>query len=82
MILSLTKVAKALLQKNVSYKLILHIYSIQKFELARLDYDAAADAIGVSVRTVGRTVKKLADEKLLVIEDNKLRLSKDLCKIG
>lgn len=78
MTLSLTKISQALLEDNVSYKLIRYINSVQQFDLRRLDFDKAAEAIGTSPRTVGRTVKKLAEKEILVIEGDKLRISETM----
>lgn len=75
MTLSLTKVSQALLEDNVSYKLIRYINGVQQFDLRRLDFDAAAEAIGTSSRTVGRIVKKLAEKEILIVEGDKLRIS-------
>ena len=76
--LSLTKIARALLEDNVSYKLIRHINSVQQFELRRLDFDEAAAVVGTSSRTVGRIVKKLAEKGVLEIEGDKLRISENM----
>ncbi len=78
MTLSLTKISQALLEDNVSYKLIRYINSVQRFELRRLDFDAAALAVGVSSRTVGRLVKRLADKGILVIVGDKLRICESM----
>ncbi len=79
-ILSLTKVAQALLRNNVEYNLTRYIFNVQQFELARLDFELAGDAIGVSDRTVARKVRKLAELGILFIEGDKLRLNEDLAK--
>ena len=76
--LSLTKIAQALLEDNVSYKLIRHIYRVQLFDLKRLDFDEAAKVVGTSSRTVGRIVKKLAEKGVLEIEGDKLRISENM----
>ena len=73
--LSLTKVSQTLLEDNVSYKLIRYINSVQQFDLKRLDFDKAAEAVGTSSRTVGRTVKRLEEKGVLVIQGDKLRIS-------
>ena len=80
MTLSLTKVSKILLENDTRFKLIRYINQTQGFELARLDYDAAAEAIGVSYRTVGRLIKRLADEQIIVIARDKLRINEELRK--
>lgn len=76
--LSLTKVSQVLLEDNIAYKLIRYINGVQGFQLKHLDYDAAAEAVATSVRTVGRTVKKLADRGILVVEGDKLRISENM----
>lgn len=75
--LSLTKIAKALLADSVSYKLILHVFEVQQFKLAHLDYEEAAKKVGTSERTVGRTVKKLAEKGVFIVERDKLKISED-----
>lgn len=80
--ISMNKLSQILLEGDTRYELIRYIYKVQGFDLARLDYDAAAESIKVSSRTVGRAVKQLSDRGLLVIQDGKLRLHDRLQKIG
>lgn len=75
MTLSLTKLSQALLEDNIAYKLIRYINDVQRFDLKRLDFEAAAEATGSSSRTVYRTVKRLAEKQILVIEGDKLRIN-------
>ena len=76
--LSLNKLAQSLLKDEPSFNLVRYINNVQGFELRRLNYDDAAAAIGVSSRTVGRLVKKLADRGILVVEGDKLRISESM----
>lgn len=78
MTLSLTKTSQALLKDDPAFLLIRYIFGTQGFSPARLDYKAAAAAIGVSERTVGRIVKRLAEKKILIVARNVLRISEDL----
>ncbi len=78
MTLSLTKLSQLLLKDDPKFSLVRYINDAQGFSLARLDYEAAAEKIGVSARTVGRIVKRLAEMKILMIENNMLRISEDL----
>lgn len=78
MTLSLTKLSQALLKDDPSFLLIRYINKIQGFSLARLDFEAAAIEIGVSARTVGRMVKKLSQDKILIVERNMLRINEEL----
>ena len=79
--LSLKKLSQILLNEDIRYQLICHIAATQGFETARLDYTKAAEKLGVSTRTISRTVRHLADDRLLVIENDKLRLSKTLATV-
>lgn len=47
--------------------LIEYIFKTQGDERRRLKYDDAAASLGVSKRTIGRYVDRLADKKLLVL---------------
>ena len=76
--LSLLKLSQNLLKDDPSFNLVRFINDQQGFELAQLDYNAAAAAIGVSYRTVGRLVERLAEKHILVVSRNKLRISEDL----
>lgn len=76
--LSLLKLSQSLLNDDPSFRLVRFINEQQGFALAQLDYNAAAAAIGVSYRTVGRLVERLADKHILVVSRNKLRISEDL----
>ncbi len=78
MTLSLTKLSQALLKNDPDFLLVRYIFKMQEFTLARLDYEAAAAKIGVSSRTVGRMVKRLAQNKILIIDHDKLRLNEAL----
>ncbi len=80
MTLSLTKLSQAILQDDPAFLLVRYIFGTQGFRLARLDYDAAGEALGISGRTVGRTVKQLAEKEILFIEKDKLRLNETLQK--
>lgn len=78
MTLSLRKLSQSLLKNDPAFQLVRFINAQQGFALAQLDYNAAAAAIGVSYRTVGRLVKRLADENILVVSHDKLRISEKL----
>ena len=76
--LSLLKLSQTLLNDDPSFLLVRFINEQQGFDLAQLDYNAAAAAIGVSYRTVGRLVKRLAEKHILVVSRNKLRICEEL----
>ena len=76
--LSLLKLSQSLLNDDPSFLLVRFINEQQGFALAQLDYNAAAAAIGVSYRTVGRLVERLAEKHILVVSRNKLRISEEL----
>lgn len=78
MTLSLTKLSQLLLKNDPEFALVRYINELQGFSLAHLDFGAAAERIGVSPRTVGRIVKRLAEGKILIIERNMLRINKEL----
>lgn len=78
MTLSLTKLSQTLLKDDPDFLLVRYINKIQGFSLARLDFEAAAAEIGVSARTVGRMVKKLSEDRILIIEHNMLRINEEL----
>ncbi|MCH5146529.1 MAG: hypothetical protein J1F61_00815 [Clostridiales bacterium] len=67
-------------------ELVNYIYRQQGAELQRLDYGAAAKALGFMERSGWTTVKRLcdqlADKQIIVFNGNMLRLSDDVLKAG
>ncbi len=58
--------------------LVEYIFKVQGAELRRLDYNAAAAALLVSRKTVTRFVGQLADSKVIVIIDAKIKINGNL----
>ena len=58
--------------------LVEYIFKVQGAELRRLDYNAAAAALLVSRKTVTRFVGQLADSKVMVIIDAKIKINGNL----
>lgn len=73
--LSLLKLSQTMLESDPSFNLVRFINETQGFELAQLDYNEAAAAIGVSYRTVGRIVERLAKKRILIVSRNRLRIN-------
>ena len=75
--LYLRKLAMDLLKDDPSFNLIRYVNAKQGFALGRIDFEDAAREIRVSPRTVGRIVRRLADEHVLVVSRDKLRISEE-----
>lgn len=67
-----------LLQKDKLCALAQYIFKQNGAELRRLDYQSAADALGISKNTVGANVLKLVLLDVLEIDDGKIRLKQEL----
>lgn len=67
-----------LLQKDKLCALARYIYEVNGTELRRLDYQSAAEALGISKNTVGANVLKLVILDVLEIDDGKIRLKQEL----
>ena len=63
-------------------QLVLYIYECQGAAAAKLDYNAAAKALNVDRRSIGRYVTTLVDRQVLLIEGGKLKLNEDILKAG
>lgn len=59
-------------------KLVNYIFRVQGAELRRLDYGAAAKALGVDWKTVSRYCDQLADERIIAFEGDKLKLNPEI----
>lgn len=59
-------------------KLVRYIFEVQGFELKRLNYDKAGEAVGVDWTTIKRYCDELADKKIIVFEGKGLKLNDEL----
>lgn len=65
-------------QLDLKTALVNYIYKTQGDELRRLDYGAAAHALGVDWHTISKNCDQLAALKIIVFEDKKLKLNRDI----
>jgi Mn-dependent DtxR family transcriptional regulator len=63
---------------DVRFKLITYIFEIQGGELQRLDFNRAAQKLGVSRKSISRYVAELAECGILTISDGKLQINSEL----
>ena len=63
-------------------QLTLYIFDIQGKKLAKLDYNAAAKALGVDCRSIGRYINKLVERRVLIFNDGQIKLSDEILKAG
>lgn len=78
--LDLMTLARHLLDGSTPFALMRYIFRVQQAEWRRLDYEAAAKALSLDRRTIGRTVTALADKKLLLLRGSELKISDELIK--
>lgn len=62
--------------------LTLYIYCTLGNKCAKLDYNAAAKALGVDRRSIGRYITVLAERQIIDFEGGKLRLTEEIFKAG
>lgn len=63
-------------------ELVNYIFEVQGADLRRLNYKAAANALGVSARTISRYVDELGAKQILTFEDKKLKLNDDILTVS
>ncbi len=59
-------------------QLIIYIFNLQGNRTAKLDYNAAAKALGVDRRSIGRYVSTLVDRQILSLSCGKLKLNEEI----
>ena len=62
--------------------LTIYILNIQGMRRKKLDYNAAAKALGVDRRSIGRYLAILAERQVLTFEDGTIKLSDEIFKQG
>ena len=60
--------------------LITYIFKVQGAELARLNFEDAAEALGVDRRTLGRYIDELGALGVLSFHDHKLKINPEYIK--
>ncbi len=63
-------------------KLVKYIFRVQGEKLRRLDYSAAATALGIEWKDVKRECDKLEKRGLIIYEGNGLKLNPTIIKAG
>lgn len=83
------KINLRLLYERLSYQsfdrlveLVKYIYRVQGVQLRRLNYNRAAEAIGVDRKSISRYCDSLAAKNVIVFENGGLRINPDIIKAG
>ena len=66
------------LNKDRVIQLLRYILRVQGVELRRLDYNKAAQALGVLRPQIARDCQKLREAQLIIVEGDKMRISPDV----
>ncbi len=78
--LNFAALAQRLLIDSKQLELVNYIFDVQGATLRRLDYRAAAKALGIDKGTVSKYVDILADKKVILLRENELKLNDEILK--